>query len=911
MENAEKDSTINPHNTYVTIGYHYYMYGEDSIQAKKYFEKALQNSQAVNDEQLSNLVAILLDLYAADLDIERIRQLNDNLLDIYKSRAELARVEAQKWRNKELTLENKISENRSLQENQLRSEMHLQRRNLLLLLLAFLTLGVVLVAYIQYRSNKIKKALLHRIKLQNHELAEQKSTVEKQKERLQELDKTKSRLFFNISHELRTPLTVISGIADQIAGNERARTLIKRNSQHLLNLINQILDLRKLQAGKLQLRLIQADVISYLSYLVESFRSFAASRKVTLQFRSSTEHLVMDHDPERLLRVVTNLLSNAIKFTPEGGQVHFEISEEKRPVQNKGKSEENSLIIRVRDTGIGIAADDLPHIFDRFYQADKGKFQQTTTNAQEGTGIGLALTKELIKLMKGKITVESEEGVGTTFIVSLPITKKAVSKQLATEKNTLVQNSIASGSFVQGNIPENTPLKVEGAVDEENAAVDSGYTVHPKDWPKHLLPAGKQSFGEDLPSILIVEDNPDIAEYLVSCLSNQFLLFGAGNGQEGIDLARKHLPDIIVSDVMMPVKDGFELCQTLKNDENTSHIPIVLLTAKADLESRISGLEKGADAYLAKPFDQRELLARIHGLLEKRLRHLQARNRELERLVEEKTKQMLDARDQLILQEKMASLGQLTAGIAHEIKNPLNFVNNFAEGSIELLEELQEELTNINRYTTTSHSNRLNDILEDLKQNATDIHKSGRRADLIVRSMMAHARGVVSEAEHTDLNALIMDNVNLAFNSFRALEPSFTLQIKKELEAVLPPVQVYPQELGRSLLNIINNACYAVNEKRKNANDDYVPVLKIATRTLPENAEIRIRDNGPGIPQQVIEDIFTPFFTTKSTTQGNAGLGLSISYDIIVQQHKGHIRAESLFGEYTEFIIELPLGSPR
>ncbi len=396
--------------------------------------------------------------------------------------------------------------------------------------------------------------------------------------RLRELDAFKSRFFTNVTHEFRTPLTVILGIADQIEKTEskqvpsegaslKGRTpaaLIKRSGENLLRLVNQILDLAKLESGTLQLHYVQGNVIAYLRYIAESLHSAAQIHGVQLRLEGSEQPIVMDYDPERLQQVVYNLLSNAIKFTPAGGVVALRMACEEGSPQ--------VFVIQVADTGVGIPPEDLPHIFDRFYQAKNLEKARTG-----GTGIGLALTRELVQAMGGAISVHSEVGKGTAFTVRLPISHKAAL--------------------------EDAPGVAEQSNDHHWAAPTS----------PSAAPAA-----EVRPALLLVEDNPDVLEYLAACLAPYYALDFEYNGRIGIEKAIETVPDLIISDVMMPEKDGFELCHTLKNDERTSHIPIVLLTARADMQNRIAGLQRGADAYLGKPFHQEELLVTLANLLEVR-----------------------------------------------------------------------------------------------------------------------------------------------------------------------------------------------------------------------------------------------------------------------------------------------------
>jgi len=278
-----------------------------------------------------------------------------------------------------------------------------------------------------------------------------------------------------------------------------------------------------------------------------------------------------------------------------------------------------------------------------------------------------------------------------------------------------------------------------------------------------------------------------------------------------------------------------------------------------------------------------------------------AQSAELERQNEQITK----TQGQLVLQEKMASLGQVTAGIAHEIKNPLNFVNNFAEGSVELIDDLIEALGKRRTCPNPDHFDELTELIQELRQNAADIGESGKRADSIVRNMMDHARGTKGERRVVDLNTMTLENLDLAYHGYRARFPSFNVELRKLVEGSLP-VEVTPQDLSRVLLNLVTNACYAVHEKQQTACGDYSPTITVSTRPGPEVAEIRIRDNGPGIPAEIRDQIFNPFFTTKPSGEGNTGLGLSIAYEIVVQGHHGTIEVESDPGEFTEFVIRLP-----
>lgn len=414
--------------------------------------------------------------------------------------------------------------------------------------------------------------------------------------RLKELDAVKTQLYTNITHEFRTPLTVILGMARQVVNNPKdyfrqGMDMVIRNGENLLSLVNQMLDLSKLESGKMSLHLHQGDIINYLKHLVESFHSYAESQDIRLHFLTDQDNLSMDFDEQKIQQIVSNLLSNAIKFTPPGGDIYFTCG-------LLNQSTEHQFLLKIKDTGKGIPEEQLPHVFDRFYQVDN-----SSTREGEGTGIGLALTKELVKLMEGEIKVKSREGTGTEFIIHLPIRRSsqiAESQKFSQKKEKSIPAS--STNFQLPTSSSGSQRLAEGVANIQHPA-------------SNIQPPPPAS----TPTILIAEDNPDVVQYLTACLAGDYRLNIAMDGQEGIDIAIETTPDLIISDVMMPHKDGFELCRTIKQDERTSHIPIIMLTAKADIESKLEGLEHGADAYLAKPFHKEELLIRIKKLLE--LRH--------------------------------------------------------------------------------------------------------------------------------------------------------------------------------------------------------------------------------------------------------------------------------------------------
>jgi signal transduction histidine kinase/CheY-like chemotaxis protein len=400
-------------------------------------------------------------------------------------------------------------------------------------------------------------------------------------QRIRELDEFKTRFYTHITHQFRTPLTIILGMVEQIRQHptnwmKEGTKMIERNGRRLLLLVNQILNLSKLEAGAMPVKLVQGDVIQYIRYLVESFHSFAQNKSIHLKFEAEPQSLLMDYDADKLMDILSNLIANAIKFTPEGGTVQVSV----------GVQGTRQLQIRVEDDGQGITETDLPRIFDHFYQSER------QGAADQGSGIGLALCRELVQLLGGEISVESQLEQGAAFTLSLPISRSV------------------------------SPL-------EEWAPGEIKDKVFPYlEWPEEKPERADKTERKTPYTVLIVEDNEDVITYLHSILNPGFRLEVARHGKEGLAQARKSIPDLIVSDVMMPEMDGRAMCQQLKTDKLTSHIPIILLTAKADTESKIEGLEAGADAYLTKPFHKTELLVRMEKLIQLRT-SLQERYRDL------------------------------------------------------------------------------------------------------------------------------------------------------------------------------------------------------------------------------------------------------------------------------------------
>lgn len=443
---------------------------------------------------------------------------------------------------------------------------------------AYLLYGLGTIAIVslllQWRSKELKRKnenLENLITKRTTEIRHKNELLNHQTEQLEQLNDSKTKLYSNITHDFRTPLTVILGMADTLKTNvlnksyEGADTsleMIRRNGKNLLHLVNEMLDLAKVESGSMELNLVQTDAIPFVKYLSESFHSLAEAKKINLTVYSEIDALEMDIDVNKMASIISNLLSNAVKFTSTNGKI----------IVHLNKTEDGKLfLIKVQDNGRGLTAEDMAHLFDRFYQVD-----DDSANRQQGTGIGLSLAKEFVELMNGTIAVESTLGKGSTFKVQLPITNTAVKTEDA--KTTIEQ-----------------PIKTVPSIVTKEALFTDDYS--------------------ELPLVLLIEDNLDVAHYLETCLKGKYQTIHASDGNTGLEMAFENFPDIIISDVMMPGKDGLEVCATLKADERTDHIPVILLTAKVTTEDRLTGLTHGADAYLAKPFNKEELFTRLDQLI--------------------------------------------------------------------------------------------------------------------------------------------------------------------------------------------------------------------------------------------------------------------------------------------------------
>ncbi len=458
----------------------------------------------------------------------------------------------------------------SNQKKELLYKQQLQNEGLIRKLLVGGVLVLSLLSFIIIRNIALKRKML-----ENKMLLEQKEA-----EHVMALDKMKDKFFSNITHEFRTPLSLILSPVELYLNNPnelkdtpKFLKTIHQNANYLLTLINQLLDLAKLEAGNMKVSLSKADFGCYTHELTKNFAENIKQKQLNLSFENNItgEYLF---DTEHWKKIVNNLLSNAIKFTPAKGEIYVSTN------KIETLAESDTIRLEVRDTGIGISKEQIPFVTNRFYQADN-----TSTRKFGGTGIGLALVHELVTLMNGKLEIISEEEKGSAFIITM------------------------------------TLLHAEGKTEySETSPVTSASTLKflPAKFSNKYIAAnqnGKASQNGNAPLILVVEDNVELKEFLIECLQHDYRVIAASDGEEAFQISLRELPDIIISDVMMPVMDGFEFCDKIKTHPATSHIAFIILSAKTAFDSKITGLKKGADVYLIKPFSVDELRLRIKNML--------------------------------------------------------------------------------------------------------------------------------------------------------------------------------------------------------------------------------------------------------------------------------------------------------
>lgn len=540
-------------------------------------------------------------------------------------------------------------------ENKSREEAK-QRALYLLLVFSILGLGVTALLYYAYRQ-RVKS---NRI--------------------LKDLEQYRTEFYTNITHEFRTPLTVIRGFNNLISEEKTLsekelaayHAAIDRQSNNLLQLINELLDIAKLKSGKENPTWYKGDIIAYLRMIVETFQILAKEKEVSINFYTTNESQEMEFIPFYIDKIVGNILSNAIKFTDAGDKIDFIVAEN---IKN------NSLVLRIVDTGVGMTDEEQKHIFEMFYQSQ-------SKEQLKGSGIGLHYTMLLVEKMRGNLQVDSKIGEGTSFIVTLPLKNKAAYHVLPLQN---FENKFSNFKLENKDKYEEIDL-----VDEEKEFDNS----------------------KELPIVLVVEDNKDVNTYIKSILKDQYRIITARNGQEALSIAERQIPDVIVSDLMMPVMDGFELCHKLKESVLLNHIPIILLTAKTSDEDRIKGLKCGAMAYIKKPFNREELEINLENLLNARKSMVE---KYLE-LMSNTSHNSHNFNDKLDSDANLSYLQAITDIIYSEIKNPELSSTLIAEKMSVSVSQLNRKMNGITGKSTISYIlqvklNKAKRLLNDNTQN--------------------------------------------------------------------------------------------------------------------------------------------------------------------------------------------------
>lgn len=718
----------------------------------------------------------------------------------------------------------------------------------------FLALTGIIVIAGNYLFNRLR----YREFVLRYELDANRRQLEENNQKLLELDQIKSRFFANISHELRTPLTLLIAPLENLR-QRYGRTLdpetldtlqtMHANAMRLLKLINDLLDLVRLESGRLEVKHEPVVMADFVHGLASAARQVANDKHLKLETHADPALGTALTDRDKLEKIVLNLVFNALKFTPAGGRVEL-----------RAERQDDFMVISVADTGMGIAEKNLAHVFDRFWQADgssKRKYQ--------GVGIGLSLVKELVEVQGGTVGVQSQEGKGTTFTVRLPY-QAAQAVTVAAEPPPL---TAATSGEVQahGTVTSQEWLSSLYRRAELFPSMTSlQETVRP-DGVNH---------DSNRPTLLVADDEPDMLRFLKTQLSTHYRVVEAVDGQQAVDKAGQFLPDIILLDMMMPEKDGLQACREIRERTSTHSIPIVLLTARADEDTKLAALQAGASDFLAKPFSTTELHVRIKNLVESHEYQRKVSNQKT--ALESTLEQLKDTETQLVQSEKLASLGRMSAGIIHEINNPLNFATTGLYA-----------LKGKSKYLAPEQQQEYGEILKDVEDGIN-------RVKNIVTDLRMFSHPETESREQVEVREVVGSALRFLSGEWRE---------KVNIEQDLPENQVIwanKNKLIHVVLNLLQNSLDALRTK---AFADETPAIRITGLVEKGVSRLIIRDNGPGIESKNVDKIFDPFFTTKDVGAG-MGLGLSICYRI-VQDYDGRILVHTEPGKFCEFTLEFPV----
>lgn len=691
------------------------------------------------------------------------------------------------------------------------------------------------------------------------EVERSRELLESQNKQLSELDEAKTRFFANISHELRTPLTIMLGITERLKNTLVQRngdsnvdemvTMLEQNGLRLLKLIDDLLDLVRFDTGHADINRQPTAIAPHLEGLLKSLRHLAEQDRVALLWECKSPHESLMLDRDKFDKILLNLVINAIKFTPSGGSIEVKVAVLGR-----------ELRLTVEDTGVGIPPEVLPRIFERFWQVDT-----SSTRKFQGAGIGLALVRSLSEAMDGTVKVDSKLGHGTIFTVDLPA------------------DPVEASPIIELNADENHPLQDGGNIAQlhRKAAMSIPGRVAPRHstpiQPPGPLPApliGRPSGAR--PLVLIADDEPDIRRFLRMQMDNVDVI-EASDGAEALELARLRRPQLALLDHMMPEMDGVEVCKGIRENHSTRGIAVIILTARADEQTKLSALQAGANDFLTKPFSTAELALRLENqiAMARIRREMADLNSELQAALEQiKENEVL-----IIRNEKLSALGRMSAGIIHEINNPLNYasagIHALATFSRALPTEDQEDFADILK-DIREGVERVSQIVIDLRKFTREDKSAAGDADLT--EITTRARRMISHQIGKDIefNLTVPDNALIRGN---------------------------PNQLVQVFINFFQNSIDAIHMRQAEMGGD-PGRIDVAIEPAGEGWQVSIRDNGIGIPPENLPKIFDPFFTSKDVGKG-MGLGLSITHQIL-QSHQAHIDVDSRPGEFTRFRIVFP-----
>jgi signal transduction histidine kinase len=716
---------------------------------------------------------------------------------------------------------------------------------------------ILLTSIIVVTGNFFFNRLRFREFMLRFELDRNRQMLEDSNQKLLELDQIKGRFFANISHELRTPLTLLlSPLETMMHGRDRqidadSRSLMAimhGNGMRLLKLINDLLDLVRLESGRMEVKREALEMSAFVRGMIGAAQQMADAKGLRLETRVEPGLGAVLADRDKLEKMILNLVFNALKFTPAGGSVALS-------VEKTGEQ----LIISVKDTGVGISEKNLPFVFDRFWQADN-----SSKRKYQGVGIGLSLVKELTEVQGGQVAVESEEGRGTTFTIQLPFL------QVQTEPKH--EESPAAGEPATAAPSQPTPAQSEewlGDLYRRAALFPS--TVPTAEAPEPVEHAANGT----LPSLVVADDEPDMLRFLKSQLNTRYRVIEAVDGLQALEKAGQFLPDIILLDMNMPGKDGLQVCRELREKEATREIPVIILTARADEETKLASLSAGANDFLSKPFSTTELHVRIKNLVETHQYQdkLARQNETLESTIE----QLKETETLLVQTEKMVSLGRMSAGIIHEINNPLNYATT---GLF--------TLRNKGKLLAPEQRAEYDDILNDVEEGIG-------RVKSIVTDLKTFTHPDTEQVDYMDATTIITSALRFLSNEWKD-----KIEIKQTLPAQFA-IRGNRNKLLQVFVNLLQNSLDALKQKTF---VDEKPTIWIEATEADGKTILTIRDNGEGIDAAALDKIFDPFFTTKDVGEG-MGLGLTICYRI-VRGYEGHISVRSERGKFCEFKLEFP-----